>query len=440
MKRAALYIRVSTREQKLHGFSIDAQLKALQDYCEQNNIEIAGIYNDAGISAHISYKKRNAMQSMIRDCQQGKIDIILVTKLDRFFRSVKDYYAVMDQIGKVPWRAIWEDYETETSAGIFKVNIMLSVAQAESDRTGERIKAVNEYKREKGEYVGVLPTGYIRENKKIVKDKNVADKIDIFVNAFLETLSMHKAREIANANGANFSYHICRRILKDEIYRGKANQEVFEPYIPADKVALIDSVVNRPGKEPHRKNSVHTYMFTGVMRCDRCGRAYCGYMHNSYRKKADGTIVYDKYPAYVCSGFGSGRCKRHMLLESTIERNAIAALKDTLQNAPKYKAEIQAENHSTDKEIKAINGKIRRLADMYEMGDIEREEYIEKRDRLKSDISVLELKRTPCHVPDVPDNWLDMYKELTQDNKRIFWQSILREIRIMQDKSVRVYF
>lgn len=149
------YIRVSTDEQKIHGISIDSQEAALRQFAIDNEYDIE-IYSDAGISAQISYKKRPALLRMIADCKAGKIQLICVTKLDRFFRSVKDYYKVFDQIS-TPWRAIWEDYETETANGQFKVNLFLSLAEMESKRTGERIRAVNQYKRDLGEYVGNLP-------------------------------------------------------------------------------------------------------------------------------------------------------------------------------------------------------------------------------------------------------------------------------------------
>ena len=173
MKRAAIYVRVSTEEQKRHGISVNSQLSALEEYCRANGYNIADVYNDAGYSARKKYTNRPQLLRLMDDCQKGKIDIILFTKLDRWFRSVSDYYQVQNILDecKVPWRAIWEDYETETSSGIFKVNIMLSVAQSEADRTSERIKAVNEYRRAKGEYIGKAPTGYKIVNKHLVKDE-----------------------------------------------------------------------------------------------------------------------------------------------------------------------------------------------------------------------------------------------------------------------------
>lgn len=184
-KRAAIYVRVSTAEQRDHGLSVDSQIDALQKYCRENGLDVAGIYNDAGISARKKYKARPALLQLIQDCKDHKIDIILFTKLDRWFRSVADYYEVQSQLdaAKVPWRAIWEDYETETSAGVFKVNIMLSIAQAESDRTSERIRAVNEYRKSQGYIiVGKMPLGYIRTSASTIDfDPKTKDAMQTFL-------------------------------------------------------------------------------------------------------------------------------------------------------------------------------------------------------------------------------------------------------------------
>ena len=174
MKRAALYVRVSTQEQKNSGLSVDSQIDALEKYCEEQGYTVAGIYNDAGISARKKYTKRPALLQLLEDCKKHEIDIILFTRLDRWFRAVAGYYEVQNVLDacKVPWRAIWEDYETETSQGIFKVNIMLSVAQAEADRDSEKIRSVMEFKRNNKEYIGgKVPVGYRIEGKKIVKDE-----------------------------------------------------------------------------------------------------------------------------------------------------------------------------------------------------------------------------------------------------------------------------
>ena len=131
MIKAALYIRVSTSEQALHGLSVDAQKAALTEYANRHNMHIVGIYCDEGITARKRLDKRAAFQSLIADVQQNKIDLILVTKLDRWFRNIKDYYTTQEILEKhgCNWRTIFENYDTSTASGRLHINIMLSVNQ-----------------------------------------------------------------------------------------------------------------------------------------------------------------------------------------------------------------------------------------------------------------------------------------------------------------------
>jgi DNA invertase Pin-like site-specific DNA recombinase len=92
MIRAGLYIRVSTDEQALHGLSLDSQREALTAYAKEHNMQIVDIYADEGITARKALNKRLQFQRLISDVKAGKIDLILVTKLDRWFRNIKDYH------------------------------------------------------------------------------------------------------------------------------------------------------------------------------------------------------------------------------------------------------------------------------------------------------------------------------------------------------------
>lgn len=107
-KRVALYVRVSTQEQKKHGLSVDSQITALKEYCTKKKYTVVDVYSDAGISARKKYTKRPELLRLLGDCEQKKIDLILFTKLDRWFRSVADYYEVQSILEKVkvPWKAI----------------------------------------------------------------------------------------------------------------------------------------------------------------------------------------------------------------------------------------------------------------------------------------------------------------------------------------------
>ena len=177
MKRVFLYIRVSTEEQAIHGLSIEAQTAALEEWARANRHKVVGIYIDAGISARKPASKRPELQRLLDDVRAGAGELIVFTKLDRWFRNIAEYYKVQEVLEKnhVDWKTIHEDYDTTTASGRLKINIMLSVAQDEADRTGERIKAVFENKIKKGEVIsGKVPLGYKIEGKKLVPDPETA--------------------------------------------------------------------------------------------------------------------------------------------------------------------------------------------------------------------------------------------------------------------------
>ena len=95
LKRAALYIRVSTDQQAKHGDSLDAQIATLKDYVStQDNLTIIDTYIDDGISGQKLY--RDEFQRLLEDIKKNRIDIILFTKLDRWFRNLRHYLNIQE--------------------------------------------------------------------------------------------------------------------------------------------------------------------------------------------------------------------------------------------------------------------------------------------------------------------------------------------------------
>jgi DNA invertase Pin-like site-specific DNA recombinase len=144
MKRIAIYMRVSTDKQAQEGDSIPAQRDALLKYINtHDDMILAGEYLDDGISGTRS--DRDELCRMLDDVQAGKVDLILVTKLDRLYRSIRHYLNMMEQLDKagVGWLAIWEPiYDTTTPQGRLIVNQMMSIAQFEAEQTGQRVRQV----------------------------------------------------------------------------------------------------------------------------------------------------------------------------------------------------------------------------------------------------------------------------------------------------------
>lgn len=430
MKRAALYVRVSTAEQRDHGVSVDSQIAALHEYCQKNGYTEVGLYNDAGISAHAKYTKRKALCNLIDDCQSGKVDIILFTKLDRWFRSVKDYYEVMAKLpDNIPWRAIWEDYETETSGGVFKVNIMLSIAQAEAERTSERIKAVNEYRRANGDFVGGLaPIGYRIENNRLLIDKSKEKVISDFFRIYLESYSPTKAIDyVQNKYEETISRRKALRILKSEVYMGNAYGYQCESYISeSDHKKIIESIEGRKNRESGTKR---TYLFSGLIYCPECGSSMSAHYN---RCTVHGTYYY--YPTYRCIKHSSrGGCSyKSVIFESTIEKHLINNIKNIIDEYMAKMNQINSSKSDIELQIKKLNEKLSRIGTRFEDGDIDIVEYRTKRDLIKTEISILSESVSDAEDKRLPDNWLDTYNELNQKHKKAFWKNIIKRIDIVE--------
>ena len=422
MKRAALYVRVSTKEQREHGLSVDSQITALKEYCEKNGYTVASIYNDAGISASKKYKRRPALIRLIDDCSNGLVDIVLFTKLDRFFRNVPDYYECIAKMHEVPWAAIWEDYETETSSGKFKVNIMLSIAQAEAERTSERIKAVNDYRRAQGKYIGKAPAGYRLEHSHLVIDESARDAVAEFFRVFDTTGVIAEARAAMLSAGVNVSKSTAKAMLINETYAGTTSTGYkCEAYITREQFERNRTIANRRAGS----NCKRVYMFSGLLRCGVCGGAMDGSAKHYRGNVAKTYKCRSHYQNNVCT------CTT-TFFETKIERYLLASLDEELS---KYTVITAAKANGKDrsKERKALEAKLERVGQRFEDGDITVEEYRRKRDKIKADLASLPKEFNLNTPPVLPNNWLKVYGLLTTENRKNFWHGILKYIYIVKD-------
>lgn len=416
MKRAALYVRVSTIEQKKFGLSVDNQIQALQEYCSDNNIEVYDVYNDAGHTASKSYKKRAELLRMISDIQSGAIDLVLFTRLDRFFRSVPDYYACLEQMNDVPWRAIWEDYETETANGKFKVNIMLSIAQAEANRTSEKVKSVIEYKRSRGDYIGAAPLGYLKRNNNLIKDPDTEPIVNAFFEEFFNTYSSAKAARVVCSMGINMDCSRARKMIRNTVYRGIAagGYEV-EPYLDEDQIIKLEDYLRT--NNVSARTTARTYIFCSLCFCKYCGRRLIG--KNNQKMKY-----------YCCSNISHVSLSiSEKKLQTYMINNIDAAIDYHINNYQAHDKELVDQS----KQIKNLNSKLDRLTILFEEGDIDLEAYKNKRDKIKAELT--KIKPISTHtIERLPDNWKEIYNSLDEEHRRSFWLNIVSRIDIDNDK------
>lgn len=440
MKRVFLYVRVSTEEQAVHGLSIEAQTAALEDWAKANGHKVVGLYVDAGISARKPSTKRPALQRLLDDVRAGKGDMVVFTKLDRWFRSVSQYYQVQDvlEAHNVSWRAIHEDYETATASGRLKVNIMLSVAQDEADRTSERIKAINEMKRQKLEpLTGQMPYGYILEGKKIVKDPKTQKAVEIFFKTLLETGSVSGSQqEVFEQCGIVLNYERVYRMMKSTAYYGRYfNADgMVPPYVTKQD---YDKIQEARRKLVRKSPKNHIFLFSGLIVCAECGR-----------RMGTRRATHSNYQYYACpsSYRKTADCNNRVCInEKNIEQYILDTLDEKIRKKKiEYEKEAaQRKEKNYKAEISAVRGKLKRLKSLYIEDIISIEDYREDYAKLTEKLEELSKLDKPEPQPNfgtldtfVQSGWKEAYFALEKERKKKVWRSVIREIRVYPDRHI----
>ena len=283
--RCAIYIRVSTFEQSVHGKSLQAQEECLKQYAADHNMAVVGIYADEGKTARKELKKRKAIHALVEDVKQDKIDVIVFWRLDRWFRNLSDFYKVQDVLDEhgVRWISVSEPgINMETRDGRLQLNVVLSIGQNEVDTTSERIKFVNESSiRQKKLIFGDanMPFGYktgVVDGKKcMVKDPETEHMVEDFFKYFKSHNSKKGAvRYMQEAYGIDFSYGMLRTMLSSEFYKGTYRGYHYCPAYLSEKEWNEMQIISK--RNIKNTPSGRIYLFTGLMRCPVCGQKLVG--------------------------------------------------------------------------------------------------------------------------------------------------------------------
>lgn len=177
--RTVGYIRVSTDEQAREGISLENQRAKIEAYCQLNDLELTEILEDAGRSGKDF--NREGMQRLIDLVKARSIDAVIVYKLDRLSRRVRDTLQLMDLVEKhrVAFHSITERIDTKTAMGKFFLNIMASMNQWERDTISERTRDALSMKIARKERVGSIRYGYTlaADGKSLVENSKEQEAI-----------------------------------------------------------------------------------------------------------------------------------------------------------------------------------------------------------------------------------------------------------------------
>lgn len=419
-----IYERVSSEEQVKHGYSLDAQHDALIDFCHKHDHVILGEYRDEGISGRKPYTKRPAMLQLLQDVETVKPDMILFTKLDRWFRNIKEYYKVQDILdrNKVDWKAINEEYDTSTASGRLYVNIKLSIAQDEADRTSERIKDIQAQQVAQGKVLGgSVPIGYAIKDKRVVFGDNIHITKEAIDHYMLHQSAHATTRYINDKYDMNLTHTHLIRLLRSTLLKGeyRTNTAYCEPLLTSEEWDKLQATIDGNIKHASRKN---VFLFTGLLKCPVCGKRLGGCY--------DGKRKYYRCPQHLY-----GTCNMaHNVSEKKVEQWLLENIEEDFKVNVTMKPKVKTEDP------KKYKDRLRRLNEMYLMGNITQKEYKDKSAELQRKIAELSKKPT-LKTQNFVSNWKDLYCELDEEHRRLFWRNLVSEIRVsLEGQAVEILY
>lgn len=451
--RAGLYERVSTEEQAKYGYSIKTQIDGLTEYCEKNKIKIVDHYTEEGVSGGKPSFKRPQMARLLEDVKAGKIDIILFTKLDRWFRNVKEYFKVQEILDehKVEWKAIHEDYDTTSSNGRMAITIFLAIAQAERERGSERSKVVLDNKRKNKEATfgaQSMPFGYTKEKDengipRLVKNPELQDAVQEFWDMLVKYESVHKAGRYVNREyGLTRLMKSWWDVAHNEIYTGtyKGVEGFCEAYVSKEDWQRVQE------RKVKKALAHRVYLFTGLMKCPECGNRLTANYTPKY--KTDGTRV--EYYYYRCFKNDTGLCDcKTNVTERNIEKWLLANLDSQIKDEiARVEIERTKPKPKPKVNIPALKEQLRRLEVVYMAGNKPDAEYLAEQKEIKEAIAKAEqAQHDPVAEKDLSPlqelletDFRGIYATLDAEDKRRFWRSIIKEIKVDGNKVVSVDF
>ena len=405
--RVAIYVRVSTQEQAKEGYSIGEQTDRLKKFCEAHDWLVVNVYTDAGHSG--ADTNRPALQSMLSDIRSGKIDKVLVYKLDRLSRSQKDTLTLIENEflpHNTDFESMSEKLDTSTPQGRLFLGILAAFAQLEREVIKERMSMGIAARIKEGKWKGGghVPFGYDYEpslDKLVVNEWEsmiVKEIYDMYLQGIKINSISNKLDEIGHAlkNGKSDPRRI-KYILSNKTYCGYIKQK--EDWIKGLHDAIIDEssyeTVEKMLKETHERymasgykaeSTTVTSYLGGFLHCSRCGARYSRVKYKLANK--DWCYIYSCYSRskkskhmIVDPNCKNTNHKMHVLDQAVFDEiKKLAMDPEYIRKIKSEKLDITAAEKVTllEGQIKQINTQISRFMDLYGIGRFTIEELDEK--------------------------------------------------------------
>ena len=408
--RCAVYTRKSTEEGLQQEFNtLDAQRESGEAYIAAQKHEgwvcLPDRYDDGGFTG--GNMDRPAVQRLMKDIEAGKVDCVVVYKVDRLSRSLLDFARIMEAFdkNKIAFVSVTQQFNTSTSMGRLMLNVLLSFAQFEreiiSERTRDKIAAA----RRKGKFAGGRPVlGYdLLSNptgpKLLVNDDEAAQvraifelylKYEALIPTVMEldrrgwTTKVWQTKGGRRVGGRPFDKNMLYHLLTNVVYLGKVQYR--DEVHPGEHAAIVDEQIWQRVQAMLQRNrrtggalvrNKHGALLKGLLHCAPCkcsmGHAYT----------AQGTKRYRYYVCLKAQKRGWHNCPTKSVPAGEIERFVVEQIKgigkdptvlaETLRQArgqgQRSLAELEAEEGGLGRELARHNAELRKLASGVKNGE-----------------------------------------------------------------------
>ena len=467
--RAAIYARVSTEEQ-LAGYSIDAQLRACRNFAQEKGWVIAGEYVDEGRSARTDdIGKRPRFKAMIDDALAGRVDTIVVHKLDRFSRNLRLTLECFDKFSRagVGFSSVSEQIDYSIPMGRVFVAMAGAFAQFYSDNLGQEVRKGKMERREQGLYLGLLPFGAMKgedglpvpDTRELPIDDGegsvtVASNYAGLILAFEESakgasdaevarlLNVRGYRTTGNRGPSPFTKDTVRGIVPNRFYLGELPdghcgwvKGKHEPFV-------IEELWQQAQEARERNRKARLHVPKGRSATSLTGIAYC--LHCGGKLTVRETVRGRR--RIECYNRSRGRdCPQKSVFLDVYEAQ-IETYLESLHIPEDYQAKIleahrklQAAFDDAPQQRAKLEGRVERIKDLYGWGDMPKEDYLAEKEALQRELKLLappeeegkELERLAYFLGNVAAAW----KEASQAQRNRLVRQLVEEIWV-KDKQV----
>lgn len=471
--RVAIYVRVSTQEQAKEGYSVGEQTDRLRKFCEAHGWIIVKVYVDAGHSG--ANTDRPALQEMIEDMKAGKLDKVLVYKLDRLSRSQKDTLELIEDVflpNNCDFESMTEKLDTSTPQGRLFLGILAAFAQLEREMIKERMSMGRYARIKEGKWQGGarVPYGYDYEPAldKLVINEYESMIVKMMFDAFTEGKPLYAIEQNMIENGHTFNCgkvdrRNMRYILRNKTYCGYQKHKdewipaLHDPIITEEEYekaqVILDANQERFNHSGYRDGiKLHSTNLGGLIFCGKCGARFA--------KSKTGSKQYGFHWNYCCYSrhkkakamIKDPNCKNKFYRIEDLDNIVFNEIKK-LAIDPEYINQVKKEHeklddvqkiHAIEEKIKSINAQISRFMDLYGLGNYTIDELDQKtkplqeqRSKLKKEMEKLQSDSKRITEPEViklVQSFEEALDHGTLEDRRTIIEQLIEKIVINDDE------